>query len=209
MKKQLTEIWAYAQQIAGDEDKMPGPPDFTEIDSGKVKAAVDQLNEKLAGKDNVGKKMKDKLKYVTKHYPANIEKYERQEAVLCERNSFSKTDTDATFMRMKEDHMKNGQLKPGYNVQISTSNQFIVNYTIHPNPTDTTTLGSHLAQHEASFGQAPKVLTADAGYGSEENYVLLEQKKTTAFIKYGMFDKGQNENYDSKQPFAPNKLFYD
>jgi transposase len=208
MKKQLTEIWQYAQQIASDEDKMPEPPDFTEIDSQKVKATVDQLNEKLAGKDNADKKIKDKLRYVTKHYPVNIAKYEQQEAILGERNSYSKTDTDATFMRMKEDHMKNGQLKPGYNVQISTSNQFIVNYTVHPNPTDTTTLSAHLAQHEASFGKAPKVLTADAGYGSEENYTLLEKEKITAYVKYGMFDKEQNENHNSKFPFAPDKLFY-
>lgn len=208
IKKQLTEIWEYAQQIASDEDKMPEPPDFTEMDSKKVKATVDQLNKKLAGKDNVGKKMKDKLKYITKHYPANIEKYEQQEAILGERNSFSKTDTDATFMRMKEDHMKNGQLKPGYNVQISTSNQFIVNYSIHSNPTDTSTLTAHLAQHETSFGKAPKVVIADAGYGSEENYALLEKKEVVAFVKYGMFDKGQNENHNSKYPFSANKLFY-
>jgi hypothetical protein len=51
MKKQLTEIWAYAQQVAAAEDSMPEPPDLTEIDSEKVKATVDQLNEKLAGKD--------------------------------------------------------------------------------------------------------------------------------------------------------------
>eukprot|EP01040_Poterioochromonas_malhamensis_P026128 gene26128-32782_t len=140
--------------------------------------------------------MKDKFKYVTKNYPENIARYERQEAILGERNSYSKTDTEATFMRMKEDHMKNGQLKPGYNVQISTSNQYIVNYTIHPNPTDTTTLTAHLAQHEASFGKAPKVLIADAGYGSEENYTLLEKKDVTAFVKYSMFDKQQHENHN-------------
>jgi len=93
-------------------------------------------------------------------------------------------------------------------VEISTSNQFIVNYTIHSNPTDTTTLSAHLAQHEASFGRAPEVLTADAGYGSEENYTLLEQKETIAFVKYGMFDKEQNEHHKSKHPFAVNKLFY-
>jgi hypothetical protein len=104
--------------------------------------------------------------------------------------------------------MKNGQLKPAYNVQISTSNQFIVNYTIHPNPTDSTTFPSHLAQHEASFGTAPKVVTADAGYGSEENYTLLEAKEATAFVKYGMFDKQQNENHNRKFPFASDKLFY-
>lgn len=90
MKKQLTEIWQYAQQVASEEDKMPGPPDFTEIDSEKVKATVGQLNEKLACKDNIDKKVKDKLKYVTKHYPENIEKHERQEAILGERNSFAK-----------------------------------------------------------------------------------------------------------------------
>lgn len=208
MKAQLIEIWHYAQQIASDEDKMPEPPDFTTIDSEKVKATVDQLNEKLAGKDNVTKKVKAKLKYITKHYPENIAKYEQQEAVLGERNSFSKTDHDAAFMRMKEDHMKNGQLKPGYNVQISTSNQFIVNYTIHSNPTDTTTLTAHLAQHKVSFGKMPKVLTADAGYGSEENYTLLEENEVVAFVKYSMFDKEQNENYNNKHPFSSNKLFY-
>jgi transposase len=208
MKKQLTEIWQYAQRVAADEDKMPEPPDFTVIDSQKVKEAVVQLNEKLAAKEKADKKVKDKLKYVTKNYLEAITKYEQQEAILKERNSYSKTDPDATFMRMKEDHMKNGQLKPAYNVQISTSNQFIVNYTIHPNPTDTTTFPSHLAQHEASFGKAPKVVIADAGYGSEENYTLLEQKKATAFVKYGLFDKQQNENHNSKLPFTSDKLFY-
>ncbi len=60
------------------------------------------------------------------------------------------------FMRLKEDHMRNGQLKPAYNVQISSSNQYIVNYTIHQNPTGTTTLTDHIAQHEESFKSAPK-----------------------------------------------------
>lgn len=208
MKKQLQDIWNYAQNMAADEDRMPEPPDFTEIDSQKVKATVDQLNKTLAGKENVDKKVRAKLRYITKNYPATIDKYEQQEAILGERNSYSKTDPDATFMRMKEDHMKNGQLKAGYNVQISTSNQFIVNYTIHPNPTDTTTLPAHLVQHQASFGDAPKILTADAGYGSEENYTLLEQKEITPFVKYGLFDKEQQGNYNSKHSFASEKLFY-
>jgi transposase len=208
MKRQLSEIWQYAQHVAADEDRMPDPPDFTEIDSEKVNATVEKLNEKLAGKENIDKKMKAKLGYITRNFPANMAKYEQQEALLGERNSFSKTDPGATFMRMKEDHMLNGQLKPGYNVQISTSNQFIVNYTIHPNPTDTTTLSAHLAQHEASFGAAPKILTADAGYGSEENYTLLEQKEIIPFVKYGMFDNQQRESHESKYPFATDKLFY-
>lgn len=208
MKKQLTEIWQYAQEVANEEDNMPPPPDFTKIDLEKVQATVDTLNEVLSNKPEVPQKTKAKLRYVTKNYPTNIAKYEKQEAILGERNSYSKTDTEATFMRMKEDHMQNGQLKPGYNVQISTSNQFIVNYTIHPNPTDTTTLKSHLDQHKASFGNAPKIVTADAGYGSEENYELLETNNITAFVKYNMFDKQQNKNYNSKYPFSQDKLFY-
>ncbi len=208
MKKQLQQIWQYAQSVSDQEDNMPEPPDFTTIDSEKVQSTVNKLNEVLGSKQGLDKKLKAKLNYVTKNFPAAIKKYETQEVVLGQRNSFSKTDPDATFMRMKEDHMKNGQLKPGYNVQISTSNQFIVNYTLHPNPTDTTTLVAHVARHEESFGAAPKTITADAGYGSEENYTLLEGKEITAFVKYGMFDKEQNENHNKKHPFSSDKLFY-
>lgn len=208
MKKQLEEIWNYAQHIGAAEDKMPEPPDLTNLNQENVDATVEKLNKALAHTDGVDKKVKAKLRYINKNFPVNIAKYEQQEAILKERNSYSKTDPDATFMRMKEDHMLNGQLKPGYNIQISTSNQFIVNYTVHPNPTDTLTLKSHLEQYEKSFGKAPACLTADAGYGSEENYTLLEQKEVQAYVKYNMFDKGQHEQYNSKFPFHADKLFY-
>ena len=208
MKQQLESIWDYAQNIAAAEDSMPEPPDLTTISPESVNAAVEKLNRVLANNDGVDKKVKAKLRYINKNFPVNITKYEQQETVFRGRNSYSKTDPDATFMRMKEDHMLNGQLKPGYNVQISTSNQFIVNYTIHPNPTDTLTLKSHLEQHQQSFGKTPKALTADAGYGSEENYTLLEQQGVLAYVKYNMFDKGQNENYKNKFPFHSDKLFY-
>ncbi len=208
MKKALSEIWQYAQSVAKVEDGLPEPPDFTDIDTEKVQQTVDTLNAVLAEKADLDKKVKAKLKYVTREYPEKIAEYERKEAILGERNSFSKTDTDATFMRMKEDHMQNGQLKPGYNVQISTSNQFIVNYTIHPNPTDTTTLKEHIEQHQASFGKTLKTITADAGYGSEENYEIMEAGEIEAYVKYGMFDKEQSETHNKKKPFAPDRLFY-
>jgi transposase len=208
MKKQLEEIWKYAQSVKAAEDTLPEPPDFTTIDAEKVRDTVNKLNDVLAERKDIDKKVRAKLNYVTKNFPKNIEKYEAQEAVLGDRNSYSKTDKDATFMRMKEDHMKNGQLKPGYNVQISTSNQFIVNYTLHPNPTDTTTLAAHLEQHHQSFGSMPKAIVADAGYGSEENYTLLQGKKIKAFVKYGMFDKEQHENHNKKHPFSQDKLFH-
>lgn len=209
MKGQIDQIWQYAQSISETEDDLPEPPDLTTINKEKVEQAIAQLNKALVCKKDIVKKVKAKLNYINKNFPKNIQKYEQQEAILGERNSYSKTDEDATFMRMKEDHMKNGQLKPSCNTQISTSNQYIVNYTIHPNPTDTTTLSLHLAQHQQSYGAAPKALTADAGYGSEENYTLLEKLEVDAFVKYGKFDKEQSQRYKDKQPFTSDKLFYD
>lgn len=208
MKAALNAIWDYAQGIAKAEDNLPEPPELTDIDKQKVQDTVDKLNEVLSNKPSVNKKMKAKLRYVTQNYPAKIAQYEQQEALLGERNSYSKTDPDATFMRMKEDHMKNGQLKPGYNIQISSSNQYIVNYTIHPNPTDTRTLQSHLKQHEDSFGKTLQSITADAGYGSEENYHLLAIKDIQAYVKYGLFDKEQKRTHRDKKPFSTDKLHY-
>lgn len=208
MKAALQDIWEYAQSVAKSEDKLPEPDDLTDINTEKVQATVDKLNEVLSKKPSVNKKMQAKLRYATKNYPGKIAQYEQQEALLGQRNSYSKTDPDATFMRMKEDHMKNGQLKAGYNIQISTSNQYIVNYTIHPNPTDTRTLQSHVQQHQASFGKTLKSITADAGYGSEENYHLLAGKDIQAYVKYGLFDKEQKKSYQDNKPFSVDKLYY-
>ena len=207
MKKQLDDLWQYAQSVAAEEMDNPEPPDFTTIDSKKVNETIAKIDAALADK-TIDKKVKQKLNYAKKNWPQNLDKYQEQEKILNGRNSYSKTDPDATFMRMKEDHMKNGHLKPGYNVQISTSKQFIVNYTLHPNPTDTTTLPHHLEQHENNYNQKPCCITADAGYGSEENYQYLEDKGIQAFVKFNYFEKQQSSNFASKYPFAVDRLHY-
>ncbi|BDD38892.1 hypothetical protein GUT183_11300 [Streptococcus ruminantium] len=76
------------------------------------------------------RKLKKVLRKVREDFSVRAEKYERYQDTFAGRKSFSKTDTDATFMRMKEDHMKNGQLKPGYNLQIATENQFVLHYDV-------------------------------------------------------------------------------
>lgn len=108
--------------------------------------------------------------------------YEEQLVIMGVRNSFSKTDHDATFMRMKEDHMLNGQLKPGYNIQLATENQFALAYDCYPNPTDTRTFIPFLEKIESKIG-LPENIVADAGYASEENYcyVLDETESTPSF----------------------------
>ena len=124
------------------------------------------------------------------------------------RNSYSKTDPDATFMRMKEDHMLNGQLKPGYNWQISTENQYILGYTIHQTTNDTTALKSHMESLKENLGKMPDTLVADAGYGSEENYEYLENNDVEAFVKYQYFHKEQSKKWRD-DPYRTENLKYD
>ena len=90
--------------------------------------------------------------------------------------------------------MKNGQLKPGYNVQISTNNQYIVNYSHHPNLTDYNTFPSHMEQFSKLYNHLPPAVVADAGYGSEENYALMEKFGVDAYLKYNYFDKEQHKD---------------
>lgn len=78
-------------------------------------------------------------------------------------------------MRMKEDHMRNRLLKPGYNLQISTENQFITNNAFYHNPSDILTLISFLLYDRMKYHQLTKEVRADTGYGSEENYEFMER----------------------------------
>jgi transposase len=131
IKEQLNELWQYARSVAASEMNDTHPAGFDKIDSEKVNQTISAINEALKDKP-VSKEVRQKLGYAAKHWPAALDKYQAQEKVLGpNRNSYSRTDPDATFMRMKEDHMRNGQLKPAYNVQISTNNQFIASYTLH------------------------------------------------------------------------------
>jgi transposase len=208
MEQQLKELWSYAEQVGDLEQSDDTPTDFSPTDSKKVKETIAKINAALQGKENVSKTITNKLKYAEKNWPTAIEKYNQQERILGDRNSYSKTDEDATFMRMKEDHMKNGQLKPAYNLQISTEKQIITNYSVHQNPGDTKTLQPHLQQYEQQYGGLPNVVIADAGYGSEENLQYLENNQITSYVKYQQFDREQNKNLQSKKPFTVDKLFY-
>jgi hypothetical protein len=108
---------------------------------------------------------------------------------------------------MKEDHMKNGQLKPAYNIQISTENQFLTNFSIHRRPGDTATLASHLEQFEKHYNKQSTKVVADAGYGSEQNYELMEGEDIESFVKYNYFHKEQKRGF-KQNIFHPDNLFY-
>ena len=207
IKGQINELWEYAQKVAAEELGEPEPPTFDKIDAQKVTETIEKIEAALKDKQ-VTKQVRQKLNYAKKNWPANLEKYAEQEKIMGDRNSYSKTDADATFMRMKEDHMLNGQLKPAYNVQVSSSGQYIVNYSIYQTPGDTTTFAPHLEQYKEQYGQHPDAVTADAGYGSEQNLQYLEDNTVEGYVKYSYFDKEQSSAHQDKYPFAPSKLHY-
>lgn len=119
-----------------------------------------------------------------KEYFERSEQYEEALRTLGNgRNSYSKTDPDATFMHMKEDHMRNGQLKPGYNVQLAANSEYILGIYISEDRTDQKTLIPFLEQLKKSYGRTFERVVADAGYESEENYAYLEKEAIRSFIK--------------------------
>ena len=101
-------------------------------------------------------------------------------------------------MRMKEDHMRNGQLKPAYNLQISTHDQFILHYSLHSTPGDTRTLKSHIESFEQQYKKTPAEIVADAGYGTAKNYRMLKRKKIAPYVKYSYFDGEQKARARNK-----------
>jgi transposase len=205
--RQLKELWEYVEEEYKDEEQEPNTPDFRKIDPEAVSEAIREINEALKDKE-IEPKVKQKLNYAKKNWPGKLREYEEREKQLKGRNSLSKTDPDATFMRMKEDHMRNGQLKPGYNVQASTTGHYILNYTLGQTSVDTSLLKEHIEDTIESYDMVPDSLTADAGYGSEENYDYLEEKGITAFVKYNYFDKEQRDRKYRENPFNVDNLHY-
>jgi hypothetical protein len=116
-------------------------------------------------------------------YIGQQDKYNHYNLLFNGRNSFSKTDPDATFMHMKEDHMRNSQLKPGYNVQIGVEGEYIVGVDISSERSDSLTLIPFLERMAQAYPHRFKDVVADAGYESEENYLYLQEQRYGAYIK--------------------------
>ena len=142
------------------------------------KSEIQQLHEEL---EECGKRL---MKYK-----------ECFEIMGTDRNSYSKTDLEATFMRMKEDHMLNGQLKPAYNVQIAVENYFIIHGYVSNDRTDYNTLIPVLNKHREAFGETLKEVTADSGYCSERNLLYLKEHKIDSYIKLQDHEKRKTRAY--------------
>uniref|UniRef100_UPI00366F805C IS1182 family transposase n=1 Tax=Nocardia halotolerans TaxID=1755878 RepID=UPI00366F805C len=162
----------------------------------KLDKKVEELNKKIESCEDVSqrKQLRTERKAPKQYrkqfidYLERKQKYQNDMEIFGERNSYSKTDHDATFMRMKDDYMKNAQLKAGYNVQLATEGQYALAYDVFPNPTDTRTFIPFLDTIEKRFFKLPKYIVADAGYGSEQNYEdVINKRKRTPLITYNQY----------------------
>ena len=135
---------------------------------------------------------------------ARNEKYENYNEIFKGRNSFSKTDPDATFMRMKDDHMRNAQLKPGYNVQLAVEGEYITGLDISSERSDQLALIPLLEKIEANIGTSYDDITLDAGYESEENYTYFEQKKQTCYIKPQNYERSKTRKFKNNMALREN-----
>jgi transposase len=126
------------------------------------------------------------------------QKYSNYNSLFDGRNSFSKTDTDATFMHMKEDHMRNSQLKPGYNIQIGVENEYIIAMDVYSERNDQLTFIPFMDELEKNLDIKYSNIVADAGYESEENLTYLTNKEQNAFIKPSTYEKQKKRSYKNE-----------
>ena len=168
---------------------------------------TDEILKKMDETGISDKKLRKAVSRVKEESVPKMKEYEEKLEIVGERGSYSKTDPDATFMRMKEDAMNNGQTKPGYNVQIATENQFITNYDLYWRPTDQGTLIPFLNSFKDRYGRQSSTVCADSGYGSEMNYEYMLSNQIDPYVKYNMFhaeDKRKRKN----DPFLVENMFY-
>ncbi|BCZ49464.1 transposase [Clostridium gelidum] len=147
--------------------------------------------------DGIGKRKTAIQKWIEQlfEYKERQEKYNFSKNILSKRNSYSKTDTDATFMRMKDDHMRNGQLKPAYNAQIAVESEYVTGVGIFDDRNDIATLIPMLNNMQEKIGYKYLNVIADSGYESEENYLFLESNNQTPYIKPQTYEKWKKRSF--------------
>jgi hypothetical protein len=188
------------------QDNQPDGEPPTPINSEELKKCIAEIN-----RENRSKEEQKEIKTLENKHLPKLEECEKHLETLGNRNSYSKTDPDATFMHLKDDHMQNGQLKPAYNLQIGSENQFISHFDFFPNPTDFLTfkpfVNGFKERFQENFGNVLKKAVADSGYGSEENYGFMEINDIEPFVKFSYFHKEQKKAFKNNAFIAQN-LFY-
>ena len=167
-----------------------------------LQGIVDHLKDYCLAQDVIFVHGRGKRKSVHQRYLELFQRfldrqllYDLHHSRFGSRNSYSKTDVDATFMHMKDDHMRNAQLKPGYNVQIGVDSEYIVAADIFQDRNDVWTLVPFLKHMEKQLGFRYSSVTADSGYESEEAYDYLKEQEQAPYIKPQTYEKWKKRSF--------------
>src|SRR5690606_37671142 len=169
----------------------------------KIEGQVKKL-EKIINTSEQKKQQRkaSSLKKKLEHYRAAISKYRRQQQISGKRSGFSKTDSNDTAKRMKND-----ELLPAYNVVIGSEDQVIINYSLHQQTNDGACFPEHYEQLKAHTDQKPTLIHADAIFGTEQNSELLEQQGIDNYMKYPLYYKEQTRKFKDN-PFNRDNFTY-
>lgn len=207
----IEEIEAANEAAEAAEAQAQAPIKPAVANSEALRETIAGLNKKLREHLGGNKKLAGQLEKLTTEHLPKLQEYEQQQATLAGRGSYSKTDPGATFMRTKDDHLGNGQLKPCYNIQAGTEEQFIINCTVHQTPNDMASFIEHmddtLTLLQSMEAPVPQRACADAGYGCEQNYEYLEEKGMAAYLKYPGYYQEQTQKRKN-DAFHPDNLYY-
>lgn len=171
-----------------------------DIKAKRLKKFIDKLSKlksTVTFVSGIGKRKTD----FQRDYELLLDWYEREKKYeyylrrMKDRNSLSKTDESATFMHLKEDHMRNSQLKPAYNVQIAVDAEYIVATEIFNDRTDVNTFIPFMEKIKNNLGFEYMYPTADAGYESEENYTYFEKNQLKPCIKPANYEQTKTRKY--------------
>jgi len=173
----------------------------------KTGRILERMEEMQAEGKQVDKAVRKAVKQAHDDMAPKMKEYEEKLAIVGDRGSYSKTDHDASFMRMKEDAMNNGQTKPGYNLQIATENQFVTNFGLFQTPSDWYTLIPFLDDFREKYGRDSYEIVADSGYGNEGNYEYMLSHDMLPYVKYTMFHAEQKKKR-KKNPFLQENMYY-
>jgi transposase len=184
--------------IASDNTPDDEPP--VPINSEALRKHIANINKELHNKEQ-----QKQIKQIEHKLLPKLEEYEQKLRTCGERNSYSKTDPDATFMRLKG--AEDAKPRPAYNLQIATEKQFITNFDLYQYRNDTRALKPLLSLNQSRYNRMPESVVADAIYGTEENYTFMEDNEIKAFVKYNLFYKEQQPK-NKNNPFSINNLKY-
>lgn len=199
---ELDELFKHIDKINENEERIFGNKDLPEqerngFDNEKVQGIIDKVNKNVKeGKitKEEGREQRKEVRRI-KQFIERKENYQLKKEILNGRNSFSKTDSDAIAMMMKDKLT----IKPAYNEGIAVENGFVLNYIIDDNCSDSVSFIPLMNGVIENIEKTPENANSDGAYGNEENHSYLEEKNIGNFLKFNQYHKEKSNGWREKK----------